>query len=182
MKPWTRIEPTATKKVGYRTVVTKTFVDNHNQQHTFDLFGGEAFEAAAVIAITEDNQVIVARQFRTGPEKVMDELPGGGLERGEDRLATMKRELLEETGYETGAIEYLGEHHKDAYMNGSWHYFFATGCRRATRQSLDFEEDIEVHLIPISQLFDNARYDKMTDPMAVLLAYEKLKKLQENAA
>ncbi|HEX8762266.1 MAG TPA: NUDIX hydrolase [Candidatus Saccharimonadales bacterium] len=180
MKPWKRIEPTTVDRIGWRTVVTKTFVDNRGDQNEYGAFGAENSRNAAVIAITEDNRVLVARQFRIGPEKIMEELPGGGVDTDEDPQDAALRELLEETGYRPSNIEYLGEHHKDAYMNSTWHYYLATGCQKiGGQQNLDETEDIDIDLIPISQLLHNATHDKMTDAVAVLMAYEKLKKLEE---
>jgi ADP-ribose pyrophosphatase len=181
MKPWKRIEPTTITKVGWRTVVSKTFIDNQGQQHIFDTYCKEDQEFAAILALTTDNKVIIARQFRVGPEKIMDELPGGFVDSGEDKEAAIRRELLEETGYKADTVEYLGGSHKDTYMNAVWHLFFAEGCVQHAGQDLEAEEDVEVSLISIPQLLDNARHDRMTDPVAVLWAYDKLMKIQENA-
>ena len=134
----------------------------------------------ATIALTPENQVIVARQFRPGPEKILDEIPGGGVEAHDDGNyeAAARRELQEETGYVAGAMEYLGDVYKDSYNNTTWHFYLATDCTlHKYGQTLDETEHIDVHLISIDQLLDNARSARMTDPEAVLLAYERLAKL-----
>ncbi|WP_282204258.1 NUDIX domain-containing protein [Kitasatospora fiedleri] len=56
--------------------------------------------AAAVLALTPDRQVILARQFRPGPRRILHELPGGFVEPATDPAATAAAELLEETGYQ----------------------------------------------------------------------------------
>jgi ADP-ribose pyrophosphatase len=180
MKSWKRIEPTSTQKVGWRSIVTKRFIDNRGRQHTFDIYGNEGQQNAAVIALTKQKEIIVVRQFRTGPERIMDELPGGGVDATETPLAAAERELLEETGYKAGKTTYLGTHHKDAYMNAVWHFFLTIDCEQVGEQQLDYEEDLEVKRISISQLFNNARHDRMTDAVAVLMAYDELKKIQES--
>lgn len=63
----------------------------------WDIHGGG--RTVAVLALTEDHEVVLARQFRPGPGVVLDELPGGRIEEGEDVLEAAERELLEETGY-----------------------------------------------------------------------------------
>jgi len=182
MKPWKRIEPTTVTKVGWRTIVSKTFIDNRGNQHVFDIIGREGDETAHIIALTPDKQVIIARQYRTGPEKVMEELPGGMLSPGEEKTETASRELLEETGYEAGHMEYMGYSYLSNYAHTITHTFLATDCRLVREQELEHEEEVEVDTISISQLLDNAKHGKMTDAVGVLLAYDQLMKLQENVS
>lgn len=178
MQQWERIEPTIITKVGWRTIVTKTFKMPDGQTATFDTKDGEGTRCIGTIALTPDNQVVIARQFRTGPEKVMDEIPGGGLEPGEDPATAATRELAEETGYKPGAIEHLGDVYKDAYTNCIWHYFLAKDCVQVSDQALDTNEHVDVALISIDELFSNAQTANMTDVEAVFLAYEKLQELR----
>lgn len=181
MQAWKRIEPTINSSVGYRRIVTKTFIQPNGQLHHYETTEPEGRHFAGVIGLTPDNQVVVARQFRPGPEKILDEVPGGGVDPddGDDYMAAAKREFEEETGYTVGTIELLGEVYKDAFNNGTWHYYFATDCSPSkTGQNLDETEHIEVHLVSIDQFLDNARSARMTDTEAVLLAYEKLLKLR----
>src|SRR5690349_11789397 len=64
--------------------------------------------SVAVLGLTSDNQVILARQFRPGPMAVINDMPGGLIDDGEDALTTARREFLEETGYE-GDFELAGQ-------------------------------------------------------------------------
>jgi len=179
MQRWKRIEPTKVTKVGWRTVVTKTFIMPDGQTQTFDTFGNEGQEFVAVVGITPEKKVVVARQFRFGPEKMYDELPGGFVDKGEQLETAALREFQEETGYRPGSIEYLGSYHKDTYMNATWHVFFAVDCVRVADPELEPEEHIAIHLISIDELIRNAQTDKMTDAVAVLMAYNKLQHLQD---
>jgi len=160
----------------------KKFKTEDGLEHEFTTIGKEGARAGAVIAITPDNQVVIAYQFRAGPERWMYDLPGGGFNEDETPQSAALRELREETGYVPGAIEYLGESCRDAYNNAVWHYFLATNCVLAEERELDEEEQkqgVEVRLISVAQLLAYAKADKMTDPHAVLMAYDTLKALQE---
>lgn len=152
---------------------------NSGEEFIAELSDSEGSAAAAVIALTPENKVVVARQFRAGPNKIMDELPGGHVEKGEDPEMTAIRELKEETGYEIGRISKLGEVYKNAYIQAKWHYYLAEDCRPGgSMANPDAGEEIEVDLISITQLFSNAHTSKMSDTEALFFAYEKLKELE----
>lgn len=136
---------------------------------------------ASVVALNPEGKVIVGRQFRCGPEKVMDELAGGAIDQGETPKQAAIRELREELGYEPGEIEYLGYVHRGAWKNATSHYFLATNCQKfASGQNLDGFEVIEPRLITVTELIDSARNARMTDAGGVLLAYDRLKELEKN--
>ena len=62
-----------------------------------------------VLALDDEGQALLVRQFRYPHEKILREIPAGKLERGEDPFEAAKRELKEETGAVAGKWESLGE-------------------------------------------------------------------------
>lgn len=179
LKPWKRIEPTKVLYKGWRTVIEKTFVRNDGSIVTAETNDPEGMEAAAVIAVTPEKRVVITRQFRPGPEKIFDDLPGGAVDKDETPEQAVIRELAEEAAYAAGNIEYLGKAYKHAYLNMTWHFFLATDCTPiANGQQLDDFEEIEVKLITIDQLIHNAKNARMGDGDAILLAYDKLMQLR----
>lgn len=179
MKPWKRHEPTVNTKIGYRTVVTKLFEFN-GKIHAFQTYDKEGQQYAGVVALTKDNQVVVTRQYRPGPEQIFTEIPGGFVDDGETPEQAATRELTEESGYKAGSLTYLGKVHKDGYNNATWHYFLATDCVDAgTGQNLEDTEQAEPALISIEEFIANAKEARMADVEAVFLAYDELLKIRD---
>ncbi|MEO5949072.1 MAG: NUDIX hydrolase [Candidatus Saccharimonas sp.] len=180
MKEFTRIEPTSRLLVGERykkSVVIKRYRTDDGLEHEFTTFFDEHTQSAAVIAVTPDGQVIVSNQFRPGREAWLEEIPGGALEHGEDPRQGAERELLEETGYRTGTMKYLGAFSWNANSNLTSHYFLATNCvlsNERTYEQVEVDQGLEVRKISITQLIDNAKSNRMSDAAAVLMALDDL--------
>ena len=175
-----RIPPTVSQKIGRRLVVEKKFVDQKGNTSSYTTIGHENSRSVATIAVTKDHKIIIARQFRPGPEKVMDELPGGGVENGEEYSEAARRELSEETGYKSDdSIVYLGDAYKDGYANGITHYFLLKNCYQECDTHNEEGEVTEPHEISITKLINNAKNAKMTDSIAILQAYDHLIELQK---
>ena len=61
-----------------------------------------------VVAIDDEHNIYMVRQFRYAVGKALLELPAGKLEKGEDPLEAAKRELSEETGFSASEWMSLG--------------------------------------------------------------------------
>lgn len=102
--------------------------------------------AVSVIALTEDKELILVRQYRypLGVETI--EIPAGKLEGGETPLATAKRELEEETGYTCESLELLGKHATEpGFTNVVLQQFLASGVTKLeVAVAQDEDEFVEV--------------------------------------
>ena len=97
-----------------------------------------------VIAITEDGNVILERQYRHGFGQAAWEIPCGVLEKSDaSPLAGAQRELLEETGYGGGEWTELARFSANATStNNISHCFLARGVKPVGPQKFDPGEDI----------------------------------------
>ncbi|MGB4398431.1 MAG: NUDIX hydrolase [Daejeonella sp.] len=106
-----------------------------------------------VIALTEDNQVILVRQYRHAAGEEILELPGGVIEENEIPEQAARRELLEETGYEFTSFEFLADLYANpSTANNKTHCFLATGGIKTSDQKLDRGEEIIVELVSLEKL------------------------------
>lgn len=147
------------------------------------LANGNDFEAtvfeyrrwANVLALTEDNQVVMIRQYRHGVQDIVWEFPGGIVEDGESIEDGARRELLEETGYTADAIIEVGRLHPNpASQTNSLYAFLATGAKLVQEQHLDEAEEIEVHLVPFEEVFTMAKRGEIPNALQVAVLFHAL--------
>ena len=120
--------------------------------------------AVCVIPVTEDNRVIMERQFRYPLNKVILEIPAGKLDApDEDRLSAIRRELREETGYTADEWTEIGDFHPaPAYSDEYITMYMARGLHKGT-QDLDEDEFLDVYTIPLSELVEDVMSGKISD-------------------
>ncbi|MCL2698308.1 MAG: NUDIX hydrolase [Oscillospiraceae bacterium] len=116
-----------------------------------------------VLAVTDENNVVLVRQFRYAHKIVQLEVPAGKLEIGEDPRECGIRELAEETGYEAGSFEYFGKMlPTPAYVGEVIHIYLARDLRKIG-QKLDEDEFLEVVEIPFEKAVNMALGGEITD-------------------
>lgn len=115
----------------------------------------EGADAANIVAVTPDHQIIFVRQFRFGIGADTLELPGGAVDIGEPQADAARRELAEETGYTAPAWRYLGSIPSNpVFMNSSIFHWLALNAEPTLAQSLDDGEAVEVVLLPESEVLN----------------------------
>lgn len=130
-------------------------------------------------ALTEDNQVILIKQYRHALGETCIEAPGGCVDDADASLEiAVRRELLEETGYVFSNAEYLGRTSPNPSTNNNlMHMYLLTGGKKVQEQQLDHNEEIEVSLVSIEELTQMLIRNEIVQSMHVTLFFFALKKL-----
>lgn len=133
------------------------------------------------VALTDDNKIIMVRQYRHAMGQTIMEIPGGCVDDTDDDLETaVRRELLEETGYSFSSVEYLGKTSANPSTNNNWmHMFLMQGGVKVKEQELDHGEEIEVYLLSVDEVKQILRENKLYQSMHITALLYGLNKLGE---
>jgi ADP-ribose pyrophosphatase len=156
---------------GYLRVVTRHYELPDGTTTDWDVI--DDGDAAAVLATTRSGEVVLVRQFRAGPGRVLDELPGGFVDPGEEPVDAAARELLEETGYR-GTIEIAGSCWLMAASTRRQWIAVARDCERVREPEPGPDEFCETVLVSLDDFRAHLRSGQLTDVDLGYLALDHL--------
>lgn len=111
-----------------------------------------------IIAVTDDNKLILVEQYRTPVGKQVIELPAGLVgdvpgQESEAMEVAAHRELEEETGYQAQRLEEVFSGVASAGLSSErMTFFLATGLKKVGDGGGDHTEDIIVHEVPVDEV------------------------------
>ena len=150
---WTRLQRQLVGDYSFFRVRKDTNQSPRTQKE-HDFFILELSEWINIIPVTPAGKVVLIWQYRHGIERVGLEIPGGVMESSDASPAlAARRELSEETGYDTEIIIELGQVAPNpALQNNRCHSFLALGVRPLGVQELDDAEDIRVEEFELGEV------------------------------
>ena len=110
--------------------------------------------ACAVVALDEDENVIMVRQYRQSAGKVLLEIPAGKIDEGEEPDTCAARELQEETGYAAQKIERLFGMRVSPGFSTEIIYIYKATKLTLGKTNFDEDEFIETIKVPLKKLYE----------------------------
>ncbi len=121
-----------------------------------------------IVAVTENQKVLMVSQYRHGTEEVSLEIPGGAVDPQEEPLIAAQRELREETGYESSQWHFLGRVRPNpAILSNSCFFYLALDAKLVADLDLDEAEELEVSLHDLKEISSLIRHGKIQHSLVI---------------
>lgn len=169
LKPWMILSDRTVYRMG--TVEMREEICQHPRSGLqAPFFRLHFLDWVNTVPVTPEGEVVMVRQFRKGIHDQTLEIPGGTMDAGEgDHGAAALRELTEETGYTAEAMQYMGwVHANPAIQTNRCHFYLAENVRLTQKTHWDQWEEIEVVLVPWSEIPRRIENGEITHSLGVL--------------
>lgn len=120
--------------------------------------------AACVLAVTDNDEVVLVRQWRYAAGKAMLELPAGKLDAGEDPAVCALRELGEETPYTADSVSLINTFYTAVgFCDENMYLYEAHGVRLGSTLEPDEDEFTETVLMSRQAVSEALRNNEIND-------------------
>ena len=124
--------------------------------------------AVAVVAITDDNKVVLVKQYRKAIEKELYELPAGKIEIGETPLECAMRELKEETGYSVDSLKLIHKYYTTPGFSNQLVFIYLAKNLIPGESHLQEDEFLEVYEIDRDKAYNMVINNEICDSKTVI--------------
>ncbi|MFQ6013844.1 MAG: NUDIX hydrolase [Anaerolineae bacterium] len=124
--------------------------------------------AVGMVALDDEENVVLVRQFRKAVEGELWEIPAGTREPGEEAEACAQRELREETGYEGGTLRPLVDFYPSpGYCTEKIQVYLVTDLRPGKAEAEE-DEVIRVVKVPLAQAVSMIKVGEIRDGKSIV--------------
>ncbi|MBP5260616.1 MAG: NUDIX hydrolase [Clostridiales bacterium] len=132
---------------------------------------------ACILPVDRDLNCYMVKQYRSGADEVLIEVPAGKIEKGEDPLECALREIEEETGFESGNVISLGSMcATPAYCSERIHMYLATDLKYKGVKP-DKGEFLGVVRYPLNTLVEMCDNGLIKDSKTIICIYKAARRL-----
>lgn len=174
----------------WKTIHSKLALDNKwfkVQQDIVELPNGKVLDdylfwkepnVSQIVAITKENKIILVRQYKHAIGDFIVECPAGFVDDGETFEDAARRELLEETGYNSKKMVCLGQvTHNPTKSCGIVKIFLTKNIEKTSSQKLDKNEDIEILELSIEEVLNMIYIGEIWTTGTITAMFLALKKI-----
>ncbi len=129
-----------------------------------------------ILAVNDQNEALLVKQYRAGALKFVRELPGGVINEDEQAnpILAAKRELEEETGFIADHWQHLlSINPNPAIQHNKVHFFLAKGCKinENRKHFPDPTEDIEIEWVLLNELPELVKKGEIDHALSALCIF-----------
>jgi len=158
----------------HRQVTEDTLEFADGSKHEWIYFKGG--RAVGIVAFTKDNKMVLTRQYRHPAGRIVLDLPGGAVEKGETLLCAARREFEEETGFISKKLQWIGEYSPGPNTQLVVDLFFTQSIE--PKSEFNREEIVGVELVDFKKILRRILNGECFDSaLAIAVMLVALKKL-----
>ncbi len=141
----------------YIKTIRRHYLSTSGEKKYWEMVKRNIFsKIVAIIPITQNNEIILTKIYRIPLKKYVIELCAGLTDKkGETETQTIRRELLEETGYQVKNLKKIKHGpHASGLSESEMTIYLGTHAKKIQEPKLEDSEDIETIKIPLSKIID----------------------------
>ncbi len=135
-----------------------------------------------IIPLLPSGDIILIRQFRASIEQEIWEFPAGSIEVGESPFEAAKRELEEETGYQTEEVRLLQTFYTSSHFCDEKAFVLIANASTYHHPNLQEKEIITTHTLSQLKLREKYLSGEILDAKTLIAYQAFLLDLQQNPA
>jgi len=125
-------------------------------------------QAAAIVPFVSDKEIIMVKQYRYALQRETLEIPAGKIDKGESPEECIKRELIEETGFEVKFIEWLYTYAPAiGYSNELIHLYSGRDLHEVATE-IDEDEISSIEILALDEVIGMIRDHKIIDSKTII--------------
>jgi ADP-ribose pyrophosphatase len=139
-------------------------------------------DIVVILPITKNGNILLEKQFRSGLNRELLELPAGHINKGEDPYKAAMRELEEETGFKANKLTFMTYFYSAPGILSKRESLYVAEDLVKGSLNLDPDEVIEVQEISLDKCIKMVESNKIIDAKSIiaLLYYEHLLSVKQH--
>jgi ADP-ribose pyrophosphatase len=125
-------------------------------------------QAAAIVPFVSDKEIIMVKQYRYALQRETLEIPAGKVDKGEGPEECIKRELIEETGFEVKFIEWLYTYAPAIGYSNELIYLYSGRDLKKIETKIDEDEISSLEILKLDEVLRMIKNHKIIDSKTII--------------